>query len=75
MSKETIGAVVEVHRHLGAGSLGPTYEECFCKYLKIRDIAFERQKPLEVVYKGITLDCGYKLDIVIEGKVILELRE
>jgi GxxExxY protein len=42
--------------------------------LEIRDIAFERQKPLAVVYKGITLDCGYKLDVVVEGKVILELK-
>ena len=42
--------------------------------MEIRDIVFERQKPLAVVYKGITLDCGYKLDIVVEGKVILELK-
>ena len=42
--------------------------------MEIRDIVFERQKPLAVVYKGIALDCGYKLDIVVEGKVILELK-
>ena len=74
LSKEIIGAAIEVHRHLGPGLLESAYEECLCKELKIRDIVFERQKPLPVVYKGITLDCGYKLDIVVEGKVILELK-
>ncbi|MFV1977196.1 MAG: GxxExxY protein, partial [Candidatus Scalindua sp.] len=54
--------------------LESAYEKCLCKELEIRDIAFERQKPLAVVYKGITLDCGYKLDVVVEGKVILELK-
>ncbi len=74
LSKEVIGAVIEVHRHLGPGLLESAYEECLCKELEIRNIAFQRQKPLAVVYKGITLDCGYKLDIVVEGKVILELK-
>ncbi|MCP4252214.1 MAG: GxxExxY protein [Candidatus Scalindua sp.] len=74
MSKEIIGAAIEVHRHLGAGLLESAYEECLCKELEIRDIVFKRQKPLAVVYKGITLDCGYKLEIVVGGKVILELK-
>ncbi len=74
LSKEIIGASIEVHRHLGPGLLESAYEECLCKELEIRKLRFERQKPLAVVYKGITLDCGYKLDIVVEGKVILELK-
>jgi len=74
ISKEIIGAAIEVHRHLGAGLLESAYEECLCKELEIRNIVFKRQKPLAVVYKGITLDCGYKLDIVVEDKVILELK-
>ncbi|MFQ5965216.1 MAG: GxxExxY protein [Candidatus Scalinduaceae bacterium] len=74
LSKEIIGAAIEVHRHIGPGLLESAYEECLCKELEIRDIVFTRQKPLAVVYKGITLDCGYKLDIVVEGKVILELK-
>ena len=74
LSKEIIGAAIEVHRHLGRGLLESAYEECLSKELAIRDIVFERQKPLAVVYKGITLDCGYKLDIVVEDKVILELK-
>ena len=74
LSKEIIGSAIEVHRHLGPGLLESAYEECLSKELAIRDIVFERQKPLAVVYKGITLDCGYKLDIVVEDKVILELK-
>ena len=74
LSKEIIGAAIEVNRHLGPGMLESAYEKCLCKEFEIRDIAFERQKPLAVVYKGITLDCGYKLDIVVAGKVILELK-
>ncbi len=74
LSKEIIGAAIEVHRHLGPGLLESAYEECLCKELEIRDVAFERQKPLPVVYKGLALDCGYRLDIVVEGKVILELK-
>ncbi|KAA3595795.1 MAG: GxxExxY protein [Candidatus Scalindua sp. AMX11] len=74
LSKEIIGAAIEVHRHLGPGLLESAYEECLCKELEIRKIVFERQKSLALVYKGITLDCGYKLDIVVEGKVILELK-
>jgi GxxExxY protein len=74
LSKEIIGAAIEVHRHLGPGLLESAYEECLCKELEIRDVAFERQKPLAVIYKGIALDCGYRLDIVVEGRVILELK-
>ncbi len=69
ISKEIIGAAIEVHRHLGAGLLESAYEECLCKELEIRDIGFERQKPLAVVYKGIALDCGYKLDILVKPKL------
>ncbi len=80
MSKEIIGAAIEVHRHLGPGlparlrrvRISPRGEPL--KELEIRDIVFERQKHLAVVYKGMTLDCGYKLDIVVEDKVILELK-
>ncbi len=61
-----------MHRHFGPGLLESAYEECLCKELEIRNIVFERQKTLALVYKGITLDCGYKLDIVVAGKVILD---
>lgn len=74
LSKETIGAAIEVHRHLGPGLLESAYEECLCRELAIREITFERQKPLAVSYKGVKLDCGYRLDVVVGGLIILELK-
>ena len=56
LSKEIIGAAIEVHRHLGPGLLESAYEACLCKELEIRNVTFERQKPLAVVYKGITFN-------------------
>ena len=74
LSKEIIGAAIEVHRNLGSGLLESAYEECLCRELSICGIAFERQKPLAVSYKGVKLDCGYRLDIVVGGLIILELK-
>ena len=74
LSNEIIGAAIEVHRHLGPGLLESAYEECLCRELSIRQIAFERQKALPVFYKGIKLDCGYRLDIVVKNLVIIELK-
>ena len=67
LSKEIIGAAIEVHRYLGPGLLESAYEECLCRELAIREITFERQKPLAVSYKGVKLDCGYRLDVVVMG--------
>ncbi len=66
LSKEIIGAAIEVHRNLGPGLLESAYEECLCRELAIRSLAFERQKLLAVSYKGVKLDCGYRLDVVLE---------
>ena len=74
LSKAIIGAAIEVHRNLGPGLLESAYEECLCRELSIQDIVFERQKPLPLSYKGVKLDCGYRLDIVVEGLVVLELK-
>lgn len=74
MSKEIIGAAIEVHSHLGPGLLESAYEECLCREFAIRGFAFERQEPLAVSYKGVKLDCGYRLDVVVEKLVILELK-
>ena len=73
-SKEIIGAAIEVHRNLGPGLLESAYEECLCRELSICGLSFERQKPLAVSYKGVKLDCGYRLDVVVGGSVILELK-
>jgi len=74
LSKEIIGCAIEVHRSLGPGLLESAYEECLCHELKLQKINFFRQKPLPVVYKNKKLDCGYKLDVVVENKIILELK-
>jgi GxxExxY protein len=70
----TIGAAIEVHRHLGPGLLESAYQECLCRELQIREIPFERQVPLPVEYKGVRLEAAYRLDIVIGGLVIVELK-
>ena len=69
-----IGAAIEVHIALGPGLLESAYEECLSQELQLRGISFERQKPLPVEYKGARLDCGYRLDMVVEDRVILELK-
>ena len=74
LSKEIIGCAIEVHRSLGPGLLDSAYEECLCHEFKLHEINFIRQKPLPVVYKNKKLDCGYKLDVVVENKIILELK-
>ncbi|HOV87909.1 MAG TPA: GxxExxY protein [Syntrophobacteraceae bacterium] len=73
-SHKIIGAAIEVHRVLGPGLLESAYEECLCRELSIQEIPYERQKPLPICYKTIVLDCGYRLDLVVAGKVIVELK-
>ena len=73
LSSRIIGAAIEVHKALGPGLLESAYEECICHELSIGGLSLERQKPLAVRYKGINLDCSYRLDIVVEDKIILEL--
>ena len=74
LSSTIIGAAIEVHKALGPGLLESVYEECLCHELSLQDLSFERQKPLPVAYKGTKLDCGYRLDIIVENTIILELK-
>ena len=69
-----IGAAIEVHRALGPELLESAYEECLCHELHLRGLTFERQVPLPVSYKGLHLDCGYKIDLIVEREVVLELK-
>jgi len=68
-----IGAAIEVHRVLGPGLLESAYEECLCHELYLRGLSFERQVALPVSYKGLQLDCGYKIDVIVEREVVVEL--
>lgn len=74
LTREIIGAAIEVHRTLGPGLLESAYEECLCRELEVRGLSFKRQIPLPVSYKGVELDCGYRLDIVVQEAVVLELK-
>ena len=71
---EIINAAIEVHKSLGPGLLESAYEECLCRELDLQRIIYEPQKDLPVEYKGVKLDCGYRLDIVVAGKLILEIK-
>jgi GxxExxY protein len=69
-----IGAAIEVHRQLGPGLLESAYEECLCHELHLRGLSFERQVALPVSYKGLQLDCGYRIDLIVEQEVVVELK-
>ena len=74
VTEAIIGAAIEVHRTLGPGLLESTYEECLCHELRLRGIPFERQRPLPVTYKGLDLECGYRLDLLVHDAVVVEIK-
>ena len=74
LTEKIIGAAIEVHKALGPGLLESAYELCLAHELSLRNIFFERQVPLPITYKSLPLDCGYRLDFLVEKKVVLELK-
>ena len=74
LTKQVIGAAIEVHRHLGPGLLESAYETCVAYELKQLGLSFQRQKPLPLYYKEIQLDQGYRIDLLVEEKVVVELK-
>jgi GxxExxY protein len=74
LSRQVIGLAIDVHRQLGPGLLESAYEECLCFELKQSGITFERQVPLPVVYKEMRLECGYRIDIVAEREIVIEIK-
>lgn len=74
ITEAIIGAAIEVHRAIGPGLLESAYEECLCHELALRKTPFQRQVPLPVSYKGVNLDCGYKIDLLVMDQVIVELK-
>jgi GxxExxY protein len=74
LTSEIIAAAIEVHRVLGPGLLESAYEACLCRELASRGLSFRLQVPLPVQYKGVQLDCGYRIDVVVEELVVLELK-
>lgn len=69
-----IGAAIEVHRALGPGLLESAYELCLIYELQLRDLKVEQQKALPIFYKDVSLDCGYRLDMVVEDQVVVEIK-
>ena len=74
LTEKIIGCAIEVHRELGPGLLESAYAQCLARELTLKGIAFELQKPMPVEYKGVQIDCGYRLDLVVDGQIILELK-
>jgi len=74
LTDKIIGAAIEVHRTLGPGLLESAYQECMCFELSQLGLEFQRQVELPVRYKGVNLDCGYRIDLIVEGAVIVELK-
>jgi GxxExxY protein len=74
ISRKIIGAAINVHRALGPGLLESAYEACLVYELRQLGLRVEQQKPLPVAYRGVDLDCGYRLDLVVESAIIVEIK-
>jgi GxxExxY protein len=74
LTGQIIGAAIEVHRELGPGLLESAYQACLAREFSLRNLPFEQEKPLPVEYKGTRVDCGYRLDFIVAGKVVVELK-
>jgi GxxExxY protein len=74
LSKRVIGCALEVHRNLGPGLLESAYEQCLAHELSCAKLPFQLQVALPVNYKGVQLDCGYRIDVLVDGKLIVELK-
>jgi GxxExxY protein len=74
ITEMVIGAAIEVHRTLGPGLLESAYEECLAHELSLRKVLVDRQRELPVEYKGIKLDCGYRLDLLVARQVVVEVK-
>jgi len=74
LTEQILGAAIEVHTQLGPGLMESAYEECLCYELNLRKLNFQRQVTLPVHYKNVKLDCGYRIDLIVEKKVLLELK-
>ena len=74
MSPRLIGLAIDVHRYLGPGLLESAYEECLCVELAEANIAYERQVAVPIVYKGVRLDCGYRMDLVVDRCLVVEIK-
>ena len=74
LTEVVIGCAIEVHRELGPGLLESAYETCLCRELSLRKLPFECQQPIPLFYKGTRLDCGYRADVIVDRRVLVEVK-
>jgi GxxExxY protein len=74
VTQAVIGAAIEVHKALGPGLLESAYEQCLCRELDFRGVPFQRQCPVPLQYKGTELECGYRVDLLVEASVVVEIK-
>jgi GxxExxY protein len=74
LSSRVIGCAIEVHRELGPGLLESTYQHCLAHELTLQRVEFAKETPLPVRYKGTLVDCGYRVDLLVEEKLLIELK-
>lgn len=74
LTEHIIGAAIQVHREIGPGLLESAYEACLCYELSLLNLKFERQKSFPIIYKGMKLESGYRLDLIIENQVVVEIK-
>jgi len=74
LTREIISAAMEVHRALGPGLLESVYQACLCHELRLRNVSFLQQVDLPVIYKDVRLDCGYRIDLIVSDRVVVELK-
>ena len=74
LTREIIGAAIEVHRHLGPGLLESAYQQCLARELTLRDIPYRREWPLPLEYKGLRMKCGYRVDFLVADSVVVEIK-
>jgi len=74
ISNKAIGIAIDIHRALGPGLLESAYQACFCREISLNKIPFRREVAIPVEYKGVKIDCAYRADIIVDKKVILEIK-
>jgi GxxExxY protein len=74
ITEKIIGCAIEVHKFLGPGLLESAYEDCLVFELQAAGLLVQRQKPIPIIYKDIKLDCGYRIDVLVENKIVIEIK-
>lgn len=74
LTEKVIGCAIEVHSILGPGLLESTYQQCLARELSLNNVSFQLEQSMPVAYKGVALDCGYRIDLLVDGRLIVELK-